>query len=399
MLTNEMITNTILQEEAAMIDFRRELHQHPELSMEEFETTKRIARELDKLDISYRLTEPTGIIAEISGGQPGKTVLLRADIDALPIYEMNRDLSYRSGTEGKMHACGHDAHAAMLLTAAKALVSVKDQLKGTVRLVFQPAEESALGAKKMIEQGVTDGIDNVFGIHIATWTQAKQFRCPIGEMMAACDILKIRFVGKGGHGAHPNEAIDAAVMASAFVVNVQAVVAREINPLESAVVTIGKMDVGDRFNVIAHEAVLDGTVRTFNETTRTQVEAAVNRYAKAIAMQYRGEVEVDYVRATEPVSNEVKSAELVRRIVRERFGADALEADTKTTGGEDFGFYMLANNTPGAFAMVGTRNEAVGSHYEHHHGMFNIDESTLKDGAELYALYAYNFLEQADENL
>lgn len=399
MLTNEMITNTILQEEAAMIDFRRELHQHPELSMEEFETTKRIARELDKLDISYRLTEPTGIIAEISGGQPGKTVLLRADIDALPIYEMNRDLSYRSGTEGKMHACGHDAHAAMLLTAAKALVSVKDQLKGTVRLVFQPAEESALGAKKMIEQGVTDGIDNVFGIHIATWTQAKQFRCPIGEMMAACDILKIRFVGKGGHGAHPNEAIDAAVMASAFVVNVQAVVAREINPLESAVVTIGKMDVGDRFNVIAHEAVLDGTVRTFNETTRTQVEAAVNRYAKAIAMQYRGEVEVDYVRATEPVSNEVKSAELVRRIVRERFGADALEADTKTTGGEDFGFYMLANNTPGAFAMVGTRNEAAGSHYEHHHGMFNIDESTLKDGAELYALYAYNFLEQADENL
>lgn len=312
---------------------------------------------------------------------------------------MNRDLPYRSDTDGKMHACGHDPHAAMLLTAVKALLSVKDQLKGTVRLVFQPAEESALGAKKMIEQGVSDGVDYVFGIHIASWTEANRFICPVGEMMAACDILKIRFVGKGGHGAHPNQAVDAAVMASAFVVNVQAIVAREVDPIESAVVTIGKMDVGDRFNVIAHEAVLDGTVRTFNETTRTQVEAAINRYAKAIAMQCRGEVEVEYVRSTEPVSNEVKSAELVRGIVRERFGAEALKADTKTTGGEDFGFYMSANNNPGAFAMVGTRNEAAGSYCEHHHGMFNVDEGTLKNGAELYALYAYNYLEQASEEL
>lgn len=375
-----------------MITFRRELHQHPELSMQEFETTKRIARELEKLGLDFKYMEPTGLVGEIVGGKPGKTVLLRADIDALPIYEVSRDLEYCSQNDGVMHACGHDTHAAMLLTALKALNKQKNELKGTVRFVFQPSEENGLGALKMLEQGVTEGVDNVFGIHIQSGLKTGTVLSPVGEMMASHDLLTVKFTGRGGHAARPDSAVDAAVMASSFVLNAQSVVSREISPMESVVVTIGKMEVGERFNVIAERAYLEGTVRTFNPEMRAHAEKALKRYAQAVADMYRGTVEFSYEQVTQPLSNDRESAKRVHDLVTASLGEENMLKEGKTTGGEDFGFYMVNGGVPGAFALVGSRSDDEATQYDHHHNKFNVDESALKNGARLLAEYAYTYL-------
>ncbi|OEP29043.1 peptidase M20, partial [Listeria monocytogenes] len=261
---NQKIKQAVLNNEEAMIAFRRDLHMHPELQWQEFRTTDKVAKELDKLGIPYRRTEPTGLIAELKGGKPGKTVALRADMDALPVQELNQDLLYKSTEDGKMHACGHDAHTAMLLTAAKALALVKDELQGTVRFIFQPSEEIAEGAKAMIAQGAMEGVDHVFGIHIWSQTPSGKISCVVGSTFASADIIQIDFKGQGGHGAMPHDTIDAAVIASSFVMNLQSIVSRETDPLDPVVVTIGKMEVGTRYNVIAENARLEGTLRCFN---------------------------------------------------------------------------------------------------------------------------------------
>lgn len=387
---NTQIKEAILQNEESLIAFRRELHQNPELSMEEVETTNRVAKRLDKWGISYKRMEPTGLLGEIKGDKPGKTVLLRADMDALPVTEQNEDLPYVSQVKGKMHACGHDGHTSMLLFALHALNNVKEQLHGTVRFIFQPSEENAEGANLMIKQGATEGVDNVFGIHIWSELDSGKVSCPEGPSFAAADMLEIDFTGKGGHAAMPHQTVDAAVIASQFVSNVQSVVAREVDPLQSAVVTIGKMDVGDRFNVIAERARLEGTIRTFDNATRDKVEEAIHRYAKHVAEMYGGTASVQYDRKTEAVVNEKHSSALVREVASESFGEDVLQEEPPTMGAEDFGFYMT--EATGAFALVGAGNTEKDTRWAHHHGRFNIDEDALKTGSELYAQYAFSYL-------
>lgn len=390
-MLNERVRQIIQNSESELIAMRRELHENPELPWEEFETTKRIIRELDKIGISYRLTEPTGVIAEIKGAKPGKTVALRGDMDALPVFELN-EVDYKSKVEGKMHACGHDAHTAMLLSAAKALYEVRDELSGNVRLLFQPAEEIAQGAAEMVRQGAMDGVDNVFGMHIWTVMPSGKVSCEAGPRMAAADIVKIHFKGKGGHGSLPNQTIDAAMVASSFVMNVQSVVSRETHPLDAAVVSIGKMAVGTRFNVIAENAILEGTVRTFTSENRDRIRDAIYRYAEHTAAMYGATVEIEYVYGTPPVINDEQSSELATNIVTEAFGEEAIMFDRPTTGGEDFSFFM--EKAPGCFAFLGTASPEADSEWAHHHGRFNIDEATLKQGAELYAQYAVAYLSQ-----
>ncbi len=392
MLQNK-IKELILQAEPDLIAFRRELHAHPELPWEEFETTKRIARELDKLGIEYRLTEPTGVIAEIEGGKPGKTVALRGDIDALPILELS-DIPYKSQHEGKMHACGHDTHTAMLLTAARVLNEIKADLPGTVRFIFQPAEEIAEGAKAMVAQGAMENVDNVFGMHIWTVMPAGKISCEAGPRMASADIVKIHFKGKGGHGSLPNQCVDAAVVASSFVMNVQAAVSRETHPLDAAVVSIGKMEVGTRFNVIAENAYLEGTVRTFSLEDRDRIRDAIHRFAEQTAAMYGATATIDYHYGTLPVINDEKSSALAMEVITQQFGYDAIMADRPTTGGEDFSFYT--EKAPGCFVFLGTANPEADSEWAHHHGRFNVDETTLKQGAELYAQYALAYLTQQE---
>lgn len=391
-MVNKTITAAIKHHTQDMIAFRRDLHAHPELPFEEVRTTKRIAEELAKIGIEYRLTEPTGIIAEIKGGKPGKTVALRADIDALPVQELNDSLEYKSTQHGKMHACGHDAHTAMLLTASKALYEIRDQLSGNVRLIFQPAEEIAQGAKAMVKQGAVDNVDNVFGMHIWSTTPSGKVSCNVGGTFASADLLVVKFKGRGGHGSMPEATVDAAVVASSFVMNLQSIVSRETSSLDSAVVSIGKMDVGTRFNVIAENATLDGTVRCFDIETRTRIEAAIRRYAMHTAAMYGATVEVDYIYGTLPVINEERSALLAQSVITDAFGEETLMFEKPTPGGEDFSFYM--ENIPGCFALLGSGNPEKDTQWAHHHGCFNIDEDAMATGAELYAQYAWSYLQQ-----
>ena len=391
-MINQEIKTLIKQNVADMIAFRRDLHRHPELPWEEFRTTDKIAEQLDKIGIPYRRTKPTGIIAEIQGGKPGKRILLRADIDALPVQELSKNIDYKSTIDGKMHACGHDTHASMLLNAANALYAIRDQLKGNVRLVFQPAEEIAQGAKGMIEQGVLEGVDKAFGMHIWSLMPVGKVSCVVGSSFASADILTVRFKGKGGHGSMPHDTVDAVMVASAFVMNVQAIVSREIAPLDPAVVTIGRMEVGTRFNVIAENAVLEGTVRCFNVAVRDKIEAAIRRYANQVASMYRATAEVEYVYGTLPVINEKESALLAQKVIVESFGEDTLYFEPPTTGGEDFSYYT--ENIPGAFALVGSGNPDKDTQWPHHHGCFNVDEDGMKAGAELYAQYAWAYLNE-----
>lgn len=382
---------TLVQKyKAEIIDFRRDLHQHPELQFEEFRTTEKVAEVLDQLEIPYRKTEPTGIIAELVGANPGKTVALRAYMDALPVQELTEDIPYKSLEDGKMHACGHDAHTEMLLTAAKALKEVQAQLKGTVRFIFQPSEENAQGAKAMVAQDAVDGVDDVFGIHVWSQMLSGTASCVVGSSFASADIFSIDFKGRGGHGAMPDACVDAAVMASAFVMNVQSVVSRETNPLDPVVVTVGKMDVGTRFNVIAENARLEGTVRCFSLETRDRVEKALKRYAEQTALMYGGTATLEYNYGTVPVVNDEEDALFAQELIKENFGEAALIQKSPTTGGEDFSYFT--EHTSGCFALVGCGNPEKDTQWAHHHGRFNVDEDAMEIGAELYGQYAFEYL-------
>lgn len=386
------ITTVIEQSNDELIDLRRKLHREPELSFEEFKTTAFVCEYLDNLGIPYRKTEPTGVIAEIEGGSPGKTVALRGDMDALSVQQLNTDVPYASEIEGKMHACGHDAHTAMLLIAAKALAEVKNDLQGNVRFLFQPAEEIAEGAKALVQQNAMENVDNVFGIHIWSQIPTHKVSCTPGPSFAAADIFKVHFTGKGGHGAIPEDCIDTAIVASSFVMNVQSVVSRTIDPQIPAVLTIGKMNVGSRFNVIAENAVIEGTVRTFDQATRDHIEEEIEQYAKAVASIYGATAEVEYIRGTQPVVNDEASAERVQRVAAEAFGNTVLYDEKPTMGAEDFSIFL--DHAPGAFALVGSGNAEKGTDWAHHHGNFDIDEDALKTGATLYAQYAWAYLQE-----
>jgi amidohydrolase len=387
---NQKIKDAIANYSDELTALRRKLHSEPELSFEEVKTTAFVCAYLDELGISYRKTEPTGVIAEIKGIAGGKTVALRGDMDALSVEQLNTQVPYASKIDGKMHACGHDAHTSMLLIAAKALSNVKDELPGNVRLLFQPAEEIAQGAKAMVDQGAMDGVDNVFGIHIWSQMPTHKVSCTPGPSFAAADIFKVHFTGKGGHGAIPQDCIDAALVASSFVMNVQTVVSRTIDPQQAAVLTVGKMEVGTRFNIIAENALIEGTVRTFNQDVRDHIETSISQYAKSVADIYGATAEVEYIRGTQPVVNDEESALLVQQVAANAFGPDVLFNEKPTMGAEDFSFFL--DKAPGSFALVGSGNPEKDTEWSHHHGNFDIDEDALVTGAELYAQYAWAYL-------
>ncbi|MGZ9817012.1 M20 family metallopeptidase [Peribacillus simplex] len=391
-MINQTIKEAIQNNSDELIEIRRKLHSEPELSWEEENTTAFICEYLEKLGIPYRKAEPTGVIAEIKGGKAGKTVALRADMDALSVEELNKDLPYASKAEGKMHACGHDAHTSMLLIAAKALNEIKEELPGNVRLIFQPAEEVATGAREMVKQGAVEGVDNVFGIHIWSQMPTSKVACTQGPSFASADIFTVTFKGRGGHGAMPQDCIDVTIVASSFVMNVQSVVSRTVDPQNPAVLTVGKMVVGTRFNVIAENAVIEGTVRCFDPKTRDHIEKQLQIYAENVAHIYGATAQVEYYRGTQAVINDEYSAKLVQKVASNAFGEDAVYNEKPTMGGEDFSFYL--DEVPGSFALVGSGNPEKDTEWAHHHGKFNIDEDALATGAELYAQYAWAYLHE-----
>ena len=370
------------------IDVRREFHMHPELSMKEVGTSDRIKEELTKIGIPFE-SIGTGVVATIKGKNEGKTIALRADIDALEVNEM-RDVPYKSKNEGIMHACGHDAHGAMLLGAAHVLNEIKDEFNGTVKLMFQPAEETAQGAKALIEGGALNGVDEVFGMHVMGNFPSGKIAVGEGPRMASADMFRIKVKGAGGHGSMPNYGVDALVAASSIVMNLQTVVSREISPMESAVVSIGKLSSGTRFNVIADEAIMEGTTRCFSYEVREQLPAAMQRIVKSTAASYRAEAEFEYKFLTAPTINNMESTERAKKAIEKIMSRDAVMEMPKMAGSEDFSEYL--EMVPGTFAIVGIANKDKDTCYSNHHPMFDIDEDMLVNGVALHAQYAFDYL-------
>jgi len=371
------------------IELRREFHMNPEPSMKEIRTSNRVMEELEKMGVECKKVAGTGVLGIIKGDCEGKTVALRADMDALEVQEEN-EKEYKSSVKGIMHACGHDAHTAGLLTAARILNDIKHELRGTVKLLFQPGEETAQGAKKMIEEGVMEGVDGVFGLHIWNDAEACKVSVEAGPRMASAGIFKIDVIGKGGHGSMPHQGVDAIVVASAIVMNLQSIVSREISPLDPAVLSIGMLHAGTRFNVIADRAHLEGTTRCFSMEVNDAFEEMITRVAENTAKSYRAEVQIDYKQLVIPTINDPEMSSIAQGAVEKISGKDALITYEKTTGGEDFSFFT--QNVPGAFAFVGSKNENKLEYFPHHHPKFDIDEDALETASALYAQFAVDFL-------
>ncbi|MGM0549378.1 MAG: M20 family metallopeptidase [Bacillota bacterium] len=380
----------LAKQETYVKDLRREFHMYPEISWKEERTSKRIKEELDKLGIDYQEYANTGIVAVIEGKKLGQTVALRADMDALAVEEKT-DLEFKSKNKGVMHACGHDGHTAMLLGAARALSEIKDQIKGRVKLIFQPAEEMVQGAAKMVDAGVLKDVDGILGIHLWIDLPTGRINVESGPRMASGDYVIINFKGKGGHGSMPHQTVDPIVMASTFILESQAILSRETNSLDPVVFTLGKMKSGSRFNVIPGEAEIVGTLRCFREETRIKASQAIKRYAEKIAKSYRGEAEVEIQKGTPPTINDQKCTQIAQTAAQ-KIAKDSLIEMEKTTGSEDMAYYL--REVPGVIAFVGAAFADEKQNYPHHNAKFRINEESLKKGTELYFNFALEFLEK-----
>ena len=367
-----------------VVEMRRDFHRHPEPSFEEFRTTDRIAEELDKMGIPYRRFEPTGLVGDIVGAKPGKCIFLRADIDALSVKEES-GVEFASENEGFMHACGHDNHAAMLLGAAKILNSIKDELCGTVKVLFQPAEELAMGAKHIIAQGAIEGADAGFGMHIFAQMPVGQLGITSGVIHPAADYYKLDVHGVTSHGALPDEGVDATVAAAAIVMNLQTISSREFSPLEPVVVTVGTLHSGQRFNVISNHAELEGTVRLFNEELHQKIPGMMARIAENTAAAFRCTAELDYQFKSDMLVNDEAMTELARGAALKVAGEEHIAPIRRSMGGEDFSAYT--HIVPCAFVALGGGGEAP-----QHSEKFCIDESAFETGVAMYAQVAVDFL-------
>lgn len=375
--------------ESYVIDMRRYFHENPELSCQEFKTQEKIMEELDALGIPYEKAGSTSLIAKINAGKGSKTVALRADTDALPVIEQS-GVPFTSKNPGVMHACGHDAHTAMLLGAAKILAGMKDELPGEVRLFFQEGEEMFAGANKIIAAGGMEGVDAVFGMHGMPGMETGFYDLMPGFRMAGCDTIYIKFEGISGHGSAPHKAKDTIHPACMFVNDIQGIVTKNVDPLESVVLSVGKFVGGTKANIVAKYTELDISMRYFEPQVREIVHAAIRRHAKAIADMYELQVEVNI----EPSAVALRNDEVVTQIASEAaekvFGPQRNIETRKLMGSEDMPFYF--QHAPGAFALLGYQNEAKGSIYYPHHEKFNLDEDYFKYGTALHVQFAVDFL-------
>jgi amidohydrolase len=376
---------------------RRHLHQHPELGFQEFETSKFVAERLAALGVEdvrtgIAVTGVTGLIRGTREGGSGKVALVRADMDALPILEENA-VDYRSQHDGTMHACGHDAHTAMLMGLTRILRDRRDRFSGTVKVLFQPAEEGGGGAKVMIDQGVLEDpkVDAVFGMHVAQEMPVGLIGVRPGPAMAASDRFDVTIKGRGGHGARPQGTIDPIAVGAQIVVALQTIVSRETDPTVPAVVTVGAFQAGQANNVIPDTATLRGTVRSFEEGERKRLAERIEAVVRGIAGAMRAEVDFNYHFGYPPTVNDPAMTELVREVAGQVIGADKVIDEPLHMGAEDFSYFL--QRKPGAFFFVGTRNPEKGFVWGHHHPRFDIDEEGLAVGMETMANVVLRYLE------
>lgn len=371
---------------AHVVDLRRAIHRRPELGFEEFETAALVERELDSLGIEHRRVAKTGVIGRIDGKKSGRVAALRADMDALPVTERS-GVPFASEVEGKMHACGHDAHTAMLLGAARVLCGMKGALEGSVVLIFQPAEEGPGGALPMIEGGALESppVDAIAMIHVDSRLATGTVGISPGAVSAAADEFYVTVRGIGGHGGYPHTAVDAIPPSAAIVLALQNVVARETDPLASAVLTVGTISGGYRNNVIADEVKLSGTLRSHEERVRDELEARLRRIVGGVAAAYNVQADVRVIRGYPPVHNDVALSEQFSRCLRELGGVN-VEQPPATMGAEDFAYF--SQRVPGVLIRLGVRSEAVGAVHPGHSPLFRIDEAALPLGVSTLVLFA-----------
>jgi amidohydrolase len=369
-----------------LVATRRDLHMHPEMGFEEVRTAGIVADRLNSL--GYEVVAgvgKTGVVGLLQGGQPGeRTVLLRFDMDALPIDEVN-DVPYRSQTPGVMHACGHDAHVAIGLGVANVLAKHRAHLPGTIKLMFQPAEEGLGGALAMIADGVLDRIgppvDRALGLHVSSQHPLGTAAMRIGPMMAAGARFTITVHGKGGHGARPHETVDAVVVAAQIVNMLQTIISRNLDPDDIGIVSVGSIHAGNAGNVIAETAVMQGTIRSFTEETKELLRRRVPEVAQMTAVALGATAEVEIGEGIDATVNAEEPTLLMADAARALLGEENVSMDYRTTGGEDFSAVLA--RVPGNFFFLGARNDERGINAPHHNPRFDIDERCLPQGVAI----------------
>jgi len=377
-----------------IVQYRRDFHRNPELGMEETRTSKIVADFLTSLGLEVQTgIANTGVVGLLRGSKDGPTVGLRADMDALPIKEQS-GVEYSSTVDGKMHACGHDGHTAILMGAAKLLSQYKDKIEGNVKFIFQPAEEGPGGALPMIEEGVLENpkVSAMFGLHINTTSgPAGQIEYGSGPRSAGTGTARIKIKGFGGHGAHPHKSVDA-IMASAHVLTtLQTIISREIDPLEPVVITMGTINGGYRHNVIADEVNMTGTIRTLNEDIRKSMPERFDRIIKGVCESLRCEYELDYSLGIPSVVNDVDMTDIVKESAVKLLGeVNAIQVDKPSMGGEDFCYFSQA--VPSSFFRLSARNEEKGCTYPGHHPKYNFDEESIPYGIAMFAQIVIKYL-------
>jgi len=378
--------------EEEIISLRRKIHENPELSYQEFETAQLVRKYLEGLGIETKVGVglPTAVVGVVRGKEGGETVALRADMDALPVSE-ETNLPFSSRRPGVMHACGHDAHVAMLLGAAKLLIKHAHELKGEVRLVFQPAEEDGGrgGALPMIEAGVMEGVDYVFGLHVMSRYPSGTFATRRGPLMAAPDSFRVEVIGRGGHGSAPHETVDPVYVSALIVTALQGIRTRLIDPLKPFVLSVTSIHSGTKDNIIPDRAMIEGTIRTLHDDVRKKALESFQRIVMSICEAYQAQCQVKFKEDAYPVTvNDPETTDEVMKVLSEIPGATVQETDP-VMGGEDFSRFL--QRAKGAFVFLGVRNEERGIVYPNHSSKFTVDEGALKLGAVALTLLALKF--------
>jgi amidohydrolase len=374
-----------------LVETRRDLHRHPELGFEEVRTSKKVSDWLKELGLEVQTgIAKTGVVGRLRGAKPGKTVLLRADMDALPIQDMKK-CDYASTVPGKMHACGHDAHTTIVLGAATLLSELREQLAGEVRFLFQPAEEGPGGALPMMEEGVLEGVDIAFGVHMAPVAPAGFMAVSAGPVMASADEFSLTIRGRGGHGAYPHLAVDAIPIAAQVVTALQQIVSRTVDPAQTAVLSIGTIQGGSKRNIIADRVELTGTVRTFDPLLREEMPKRIESIVRGITEGFGASFELDYQYRYPVLINHKEAVAHMRAVGVELFGEGRVLDAPPQMSGEDFAYFL--QKVPGCFVFLGCKHpNPLVDNCNVHHPAFDIDERVLAFGVELLTYGTLSYL-------
>ena len=377
------------------VAMRRDLHEHPELAFEEVRTSGIVAQRLRTLGLEVQTgIAKTGVVGLLRGGasKPGaKTIAIRADMDALPIHELN-DIDYRSTIAGKMHACGHDGHTSILLTVADILTKRKSELAGNVKFVFQPAEETIGGAEPMIKEGAMQGVDGIIGLHLISDFPLGRVGVRAGPTFASADKFMLTVKGKGGHAAMPQASIDPIVIVAYIVTALQTLISRETSPFGPAVITIGKIQAGSAFNIIPETAEMLGTMRAYSSEHRQKLQRRIIEVATGIATAMGGSCEVEMIDGCPPCINDKAMTAVVHKAAVAAVGEKDVDdsEEVLSSASDDMAYFL--ETVPGCYFIVGAENAAKGANYPHHHPRFNIDEDALPTGIEVLARAAMEYL-------